>query len=62
MGVILSSGGEWYLGVAEDDASAAAASCYVAASIYGFYVVCCGMRMKNLNAVSKMQLADEPDV
>ena len=62
MGVILSSGGEWYLGVAEEDASAAAASCYVAAGIYAFYVCCCGARMMKLNTVSKTQLADEPDV
>lgn len=62
MGVILSSGGEWYLGVAEDDAAAAASSCYVAAAIYGFYVFCCGYRMAKLNAGSKTQLTDEPDV
>ena len=62
MGVILSSGGQWYLGVGDEDAAAAAGACYVAAAIYGGYVLCCGYRMTKLSAGAPKQLDDEPDV
>merc|ERR1712046_490939 len=48
MGVVLGNGGNWYLGVPDDGAAAAASACFVAAAIYGFYVLCCGFLMTKL--------------
>ena len=62
MGVVLNAGGAWYLGVKEEDAGAAAASCYIAAVVYGIYVALCGCRIVKANARGKSQLNDEEDV
>jgi len=62
MGIVLNSGGQWYMGVADEDAAAAAASCYIAAVVYGLYVALCGCRIMKANARGKMQLDDEADV
>ena len=42
---VLTSGGEWYLGVSHEDAPAAASACMVAAGIYGLYLIYCGMKL-----------------
>ena len=46
----------------KDVLAAAAGACYVAAAIYGGYVLCCGYRMTKLSAGAPKQLDDEPDV
>ena len=63
MGVILNSGGAWYLGVKEEDAGTAAASCYLAAAVYGIYMVMCGLRIVKANskARGRAQINDEED-
>jgi len=63
MGVILNSGGAWYLGVKEEDAGTAAASCYIAAAVYGIYMVMCGLRIMKANskARGRAQIHDEED-
>lgn len=55
---VLTSGGEWFLGVPEADAPAAASGCLVAAGIYGLYLVYCGMKLSKPAADSK-KLQDE---
>lgn len=62
MGIVLNSGGAWYMGVEDENASAAAASCYIAAVVYGIYVALCGCRIVKANARGKMQLDDDADV
>tara|TARA_B100000795_G_C22716644_1_gene405714 strand:- start:373 stop:561 length:189 start_codon:yes stop_codon:yes gene_type:complete len=62
MGVVLNAGGAWYLGVKDEDAGAAAASCYIAAVVYGIYVALCGCRIVKANARGKNQLHDDEDV
>ena len=42
---VLTSGGEWYLGVSHEDAPAVASACMVAAGIYGLYLIYCGMKL-----------------
>ena len=50
IGLILSMGGEWYLGVPEENASSAATACFAAAFFYLLYLIGCGMRVqKELN-------------
>ena len=63
MGVILNSGGAWYLGVKEEDAGTAAASCYLAAAVYGIYMIMCGLRIVKANskARGRAQINDEED-
>ena len=47
---ILTSGGEWYLGVSEEDAPAAASACLVAAGIYLVYLIYCGLKLGKSSA------------
>ena len=63
MGVILNSGGAWYLGVKEEDAGTAAVSCYLAAAVYGIYMIMCGLRIVKANskARGRAQINDEED-
>ena len=50
MGIVLSLGGEWYLGVSKENAAASASACFAAAFLYLLYLVGCGLRvMKALN-------------
>lgn len=51
MGTLLTSGGEWYLGVTEEGAPAAASACYLGACIYGVYLLFCGLKLKKSMAV-----------
>ena len=62
MGVVLSMGGEWYLGVSEEHAGAASSACYIAACIYGVYLVTCGLRISKAHAKRNERelLVDEP--
>ena len=63
MGGVLSNGGQWYLGVADDQREGAATACYLAALIYGLYLVLCGLRIYWASKrVKTGQLHDEPDV
>ena len=55
---ILSSGGEWFLGVSKEDAPAAASACLVAAGVYGIYLVFCGMKLMK-PAPTKTKISDE---
>ena len=50
MYTILSSGGEWYLGVSPEEAPAAANACLVAAGIYAIYLVYCGLKLGKSSA------------
>ena len=59
MYMILSSGGEWYLGVSPEDAPAAANGCLVAAGIYLVYLIYCGLKLGKTSAASKEKLADD---
>ena len=59
MGALLVSGGEWFLGVSEEQAPAAATACFLGASIYGVYLAVCGMRLKALSKGGSEQLDDE---
>jgi hypothetical protein len=61
MAIILSSGGQWYLGVSDEGAAAAATSCWIAAGIYGGYLTLCGWRVCNASKKARTQLPDEPD-
>ena len=63
MGVILNYGGAWYLGVKEEDAGTAAASCYLAAAVYCIYMIMCGLRIVKANskARGRAQINDEED-
>ena len=58
---ILQSGGEWYLGVSEEDAPAAASACLVAAGIYLLYLIYCGLKLGKTSASSsgKERLTDD---
>lgn len=50
---IFKMGGEWYLGVSEEDAPAAASACLVAAIIYAIYLVYCGLKLSKASAESE---------
>ena len=49
MGYILSSGNNWFLGVSDEGASAAATACYLSAGIYLLYLIFCGMKVVSWN-------------
>ena len=51
------------MGVKEEDAGTAAASCYLAAAVYGIYMVMCGLRIVKANskARGRAQINDEED-
>ena len=58
-GIIIQSGGGWYLGVPEADSESAARACFVAAAIYlGFLVFCCSNLMR-INAKKAPPGAEE---
>ena len=58
-GIIINSGGGWYLGVPEADSESAARACFVAAAIYlGFLVFCCSNLMR-INAKKAPPGAEE---
>ena len=59
MYTILSSGGEWYLGVGKEDAPAAASACLVAAGVYAIYLVYCGLKLGKASKGEKP--SDEED-
>ena len=59
---ILVSGGEWFLGVPEESAPAAAPACLVAAGIYGSYLVFCMLRMAKSGASGARQKLDEEEM
>ena len=58
---ILTSGGEWFLGVPEEDAPAAANACLVAALIYFLYLVYCGLKIGKTSAPTGSKPLDEED-
>lgn len=59
--VILTSGGEWFLGVSEEDAPAAASACLVAAGIYGVYLLYCGSKLGKATAEGSKKSDDDDD-
>ena len=59
MYAILTSGGEWYLGVSEEDAASASSACLVAAVIYGVYLVWCGMKLTSASASPKGKQSED---
>ena len=56
---ILTSGGEWFLGVSKEDAPTAASACLVAAGIYLVYLVYCGLKIGKQGAPGKEKRADD---
>ena len=56
---IFQAGGEWYLGVSEEDAPAAASACLVAAVIYMIYLAYCGMKLCKTGAASKVKESED---
>ena len=50
MGLVLQMGGEWYLGVSEEDAASSAMACYLAGIVYILYLFGCGMRINKASA------------
>ena len=59
---ILKSGGEWYLGVSEEDTPAAASACLVAAGIYLLYLMYCGSKLMKASATGgKEKVQDMED-
>ena len=61
MYTILTSGGEWYLGVSEEDAPAAASACLVAAGIYLVYLIYCGLKIGKASAPSSAAKLQEEE-
>ena len=61
MWAILSNGGEWYLGVSEEDAPTAASACLVAAGIYAVYLFYCGSKIGRLSAEGPAKVADDDE-
>ena len=61
MAIVLSMGGEWYLGVTEEEKSSAAMACWMGAAIYGLYLFFCMSRLKSANARQKLK-EEEADV
>ena len=62
IGLILSMGGEWYLGVPEENASSAATACFAAAFFYLLYLIGCGMRVqKELNRKGDAELLEDEE-
>ena len=59
---ILTSGGEWFLGIPPHEAPAAASACLVAAGIYGLYLVYCGSKLMKPSEDSSKKLQDDDDV
>ena len=59
MYTILTNGGEWYLGVTEKEAPAAASACLIAAGIYLVYLLYCGMKLTKSSAMPKEKVADD---
>lgn len=59
---ILTSGGEWFLGVSKEDAPAAASACLVASGVYGLYLVFCGLKLMKPPVDNSKKLHDEEDV
>ena len=49
MGYVLQSGKNWFLGVSDEGAKAAATACYIAAALYLGYVLMCGRRIMAAN-------------
>ena len=49
-GIIIQSGGGWYLGVPEADNESAARACFLAAAIYLGFLVWCGCCVARMNA------------
>lgn len=58
---VLTSGGEWFLGVSEEQAPAAATACLVAAGIYGAYLIFCVLRMGKSAATGERQKLHDDD-
>ena len=52
-GMVLNSGGNWYLNVSNENAKSAAHGCFFAAFLYAGYVAFCGLRVCKLVAKSK---------
>ena len=61
MFLILKSGGEWYLGVSEHDADAAASACLVAALIYLIYLIYCGTKLSKATATAGREKLQDDD-
>lgn len=65
MGIVLSTGGEWYLGVGTENASASASACFASAFLYLLYLIGCGLRVMKAMSPGKGDaelLEDSPDV
>ena len=56
---VLSSGGEWYLGVSPEEAPAAANACLVAAGIYMVYLIYCGTKLGKASASPDKAVDDD---
>lgn len=56
---VLSNGGQWYLGVSDADAGAAADACLVAAGIYLIYLTWCGWKLTKNSPTASKKLSDE---
>lgn len=54
-GIILQSGGNWYLGIDDENSGAAATGCFIAALFYAGYVALCGLRVRRMIAAQKQQ-------
>ena len=61
MYAVLTNGGEWYLGISEHEAPAAASACLVAAAVYGVYLIYCGSKLSALVAAPKAKVGDEEE-
>ena len=59
MGTVLQSGGEWFLGVGPEQAQSSSAACFVAAGIYGIYLLWCGSKVMKASAKAKLKGANE---
>lgn len=55
MGIVLKSGGNWYLSVADEKADQTATGCFVAALIYGGYLVFCGFKVMRIVSENKAE-------
>ena len=59
---ILTSGGEWFLGVSKENAPAAASACLIASGVYGLYLVFCGMKLMKPAEDDSKKSQDDDDV
>ena len=61
MWLILSRGGEWYLGVSEEDAPSAASACMIAAVIYAVYLFWCMSKLSKASVEGPTKVSDDDE-